>query len=157
MKTNCHLHSQYRIYVLISLFNLTSFCSNVIVMFSVCDGNLSHCQPCNYTGYVSALQKGRDIFMELKDGNDYKGSHHFLPSYHRPVLSQLSFNHNYCSLKKIAFYISLQFETVAFSDVTPCPCISYLICLWTNKLVVKTYTCMSIHYKVDSKNATSIL
>lgn len=60
-------------------------------------------------------------------------------------------------LKKIGFYISLQFETVAFSDVTPCPCISYLICLWTNILVVKTYTCMSIHYKVDSKNATSIL
>ena len=87
VKTNGHLHSQFQIYVLISLFNLTSFCSNVIVMFSVCDGNLSHCQPCNYTGYVSALQKGRDIFMELKDGNDYKGSHHFLPSYHRPVLS----------------------------------------------------------------------
>ena len=31
----------------------------------------------------------------------------------------------------------------------------YLICLWTNILVVKTY--MSIHYKVDSNNTTSIL
>ena len=33
--------------------------------------------------------------------------------------------------------------------------LAYLICLWTNILVVKTY--MSIHYKVDSNNTTTVV